>query len=96
VTQPTIVTRRTAPTRETSGAINFDTALDAYLKGGSYEELLQAAGKVIDCDLPFAPEHADTISKLTDHLDIEIKTYSDAAYAIRRWLFQMREPGASH
>jgi hypothetical protein len=57
---------------------------------------LRGAGKVIDCDLPFAPEHADTISKLTDHLDIEIETYGDAAHAIRRWFFRMREPGASH
>jgi hypothetical protein len=44
--------------------------------------------------LPLAPEHADTISKLTDHLDIEIETYGDAAHAIRRWFFQMREPEA--
>jgi hypothetical protein len=83
---------RNSPVRETSGAIDFDAALEAYLDGGNHEELLRAAGKVIDCDLPFAAEHADTISKLTDHLDIE--TYGDAAHAIRRWFFQMREPGA--
>jgi hypothetical protein len=32
---------------------------------------------------------------LTDHLDIEIETYGDAAHAIRLWFFQMREPGAT-
>lgn len=90
------VTRRTAQVRETSGAIDFDTALEAYLSGAGHEQLLRAAGKLIDCDLPFAPEHADTISNLTDHLDIEIETYGDAAHAIRRWLFQMRESGARH
>jgi hypothetical protein len=90
------VTGRTAQARETSGAIDFDAALEAYLNGGSHEDLLRASGKVIDCDLPFAPEQADTISKLTDHLDIEIETYGDAAHAIRRWFFQMREPGARH
>jgi hypothetical protein len=87
---------RTVRARETSGAIDFDAALEAYLNGGSYEELLRAAGKVIDYSLPFAPEHADAISTLTDYLDIEIETYGDAAHAIRRWLFQMREPGARH
>jgi hypothetical protein len=88
--------RRTAQARGTSGAVDFDAALEAYVNGGGHEELLQAAGKVIDCDLPIAPVHADTISKLTDHLDIQIETYSDAAHAIRRWFFQMREPGARH
>lgn len=87
---------RTAQARETSGATNFDAALQAYLDGGSHEELLQAAGKVVDSNLPIAPEHADTISGLTDHLDIVIRTYGDAAHAIRRWFFQMREPDARH
>jgi hypothetical protein len=96
MTQSSVVTRRTAQARETSGAIDFDTALYAYLDGGSHYELLRAAGKVIDCDLPFAPEDANTISELTDHLDIEIETYGDAAHAIRRWFFQMRELGARH
>ena len=89
------MTRRSID-RETSGATDFDSALEAYLNGGGYEELLQAAGKVIDCDLPIAPEHADTISKMTDHLDIEIETYGDAAHAIRRWFAMMGEPGARH
>jgi hypothetical protein len=88
------MTSRPSPARETSGAIDFDVALEAYLERGNHEELLRAAGKVIDCDLPFAAEHADTISKLTDNLDIEIETYGDAAHAIRRWFFQLREPGA--
>lgn len=82
--------------RATSGAIDFDAALRAYLDGDDPERLLQAAGKVIDCGLPIAPEHADTISRLTDHLDIEIETYSDAAHAIRRWFALTREPGARH
>jgi hypothetical protein len=90
------VTTRIIQTRETSVAIDFDTALEVYRNGGGHEELLRAAGQVIDCDLPFAPEHADTISRMTDHLDIEIETYGDAAHAIRRWFFQMREPGARH
>jgi len=89
------VTRRGAQARETSGAIDFDTALEAYLDGRGHEALLRAAGKVIDCDMPFAPEHADTISELTDQLDIEIETYGDAAHAIRLWFIQMREPGAT-
>jgi hypothetical protein len=91
-----VVTKRTAQAREASGAIDFDAALEAYLNGGAHEDLLRAAGKVIDCDLPFAPERADTISTLTDRLDIEIETYGHAAHAIRHWFFQMREPGARH
>jgi hypothetical protein len=95
------MTRRTAQARyiderETSSAIDFDAALEAYLEGGNPERLLQAAGKVIDCNLPINPKHADTVSVLTDRLDIEIETYSDAAHAIRRWFAVMREPGARH
>jgi hypothetical protein len=93
------MTRRTAARRidrETSGAIEFDAALEVYLEGSDPERLLQAAGKVIDCNLPIDPKHADTISRLTDHLDIEIETYSDAAHAIRRWFALTMEPGARH
>ena len=81
--------------RELSGAIDFDAALEAYLEGSDPEELLQAAGKVIDCHLPLAPEHAAHVSALTAE-PIEIETYSDAAHAIRRWFATMREPGARH
>jgi len=96
-----VVTRRTAAQRrfdrEAADCIDFDAALHAYRHGGNPEALLRAAGRVIDCSQPFAPENADTISVLTDHLDIEIETYSDAAHAIRRWWFtQMAEPGARH
>jgi hypothetical protein len=62
----------------------------AYLDGGGHEELLRAAGKVIDCDLPFAAQHAHTMSELTGDRDIVIETYGDAAHAIMRWFFQMR------
>jgi hypothetical protein len=94
------MTRRTAarraPDRETSGAVDFDAALEGYIQGGNPEELLQAAGKIIDCHLRIDPEHADAISELTDNLDIEIETYADAAHAIRRWFATMWEPGARH
>ena len=56
----------------------------------------QAAGSVIDSNRPIAPEHADTISVVTDNLNIVVETYGDAAHAIRRWFFQMREPGVRH
>jgi hypothetical protein len=73
------MTRQAAQARESSGAIDFDAALEAYLGGRGQEALLRAAGKVIDCDMPFAVEHADTISKLIDDLDIDVETYGDAA-----------------
>jgi hypothetical protein len=57
-----VVTRQAAQGRETSGAIDFDAAQEPYLDGRGHEALLRAAGKVIDGDMPFAPEHADTIS----------------------------------
>jgi hypothetical protein len=82
--------------RAASGAIDFDAALEAYIQGGNPEELLQAAGKVVDCNLRIDAEHADTISELTDNLNIEIETYSDAAHSIRRWFATMKEPGARH
>jgi hypothetical protein len=89
------MTRQAAQARESSGAIDFDAALEAYLGGRGQEALLRAAGKVIDCDMPFAVEHADTISKLIDDLDIDVETYGDAAHAIRPWFFQIREQGAT-
>ena len=49
------------PDRVSSGAIDFDAALVA----GDTEELLRAAGLVIDCDLSIAPAHADAVSDLT-------------------------------
>ena len=82
--------------REASGAIDFDCALEDYIIGADPEALLQAAGKAIHCNLPIADEHADRISALTDHLDIEIETYGDAAHAIRRWFATRKEPGARH
>ena len=82
--------------REASGAIDFDCALEDYINGGDPEALLQAAGKAIHCNLPIAAEHADRISALTDHLDIEIETYGDAARAIRLWFATCEEPGARH
>jgi len=81
--------------RETSGAIDFDAPLEAYLEGSDPEELLQAAGKVIDCHLPLAPEHAAHVSALTAE-PIEIETYSDAAHAIRRWFAVIWEGGLKH
>ena len=65
---------RETDVRETSGAIDFDAALEAYLEGSDPEELLQAAGKVIDCHLPLAPEHAAHVSALTA-----------GPFEIRRW-----------
>jgi hypothetical protein len=90
------IVARSVDDRETAGCIDFDAALVAYRYGADHDHLLQAAGKVIDCNLPIAPEHGDTISMLTDHLNIEVETYRDAAHAIRRWFAQVREPGASH
>ena len=81
---------------EATSCINFDAALKAYRDGNDPAALLRAAGKVIDSSLPIALEHADTISVVTDNLNIEIETYGDAAHAIRRWFFQMREPVARH
>src|SRR6478672_5049697 len=74
----------------------FVGALEAYQHGGSPEAVLQAAGSVIVSNRPIAPEHADTISVVTDNLNIVVETYGDAAHAIRRWFAQMAEPGAGH
>jgi hypothetical protein len=82
--------------RETAGCIDFDAALEAYLEGSDPERLLRAAGRIIDCKLPIDPKHADTISRLTDHLDIEIETYDDAGRAVRHWFALMGEDSARH
>ena len=81
--------------RETSGAINFDTALDAYLDGGDPEELLCAATLVVGTTIALGPERADAIADLTG-TDYELADYDDAGRAIRRWFAQCFEPGARH
>jgi hypothetical protein len=81
--------------RETSGATDFDAGLQAFLESGSPEELLRAAGLVINCTLPMDADHAEAVSRLTSAV-FAIESYSDAAHAIRRWFAAAREPGARH
>jgi hypothetical protein len=88
--------RRRATRHRLDREAAFVAELEAYQHGGSPEAVLQAAGSVIDSNRPIAPEHADTISVVTDNLNITIKTYGDAAQAIRRWFAQMAESGARH
>lgn len=76
--------------RQTSGAVDFDAALAAFLAGGDSEALLRAAAIVIECELPLTREHADAISNLTGE-SIEIESYSDAGHAVRRWFATMNE-----
>ena len=40
--------------RQTSGAVDFDAALEAFLSGGDREALLRAAAIVIRCELPLS------------------------------------------
>ena len=47
--------------RQTSGATDFDAALEAFLAGGDREVLLRAAAIVIHCELPLSREHADGV-----------------------------------
>jgi hypothetical protein len=88
--------RRRAVRRRLNREAAFVAAPEAYHHGGNPEAVLQAAGSVIDSNRPIAPEHADTISVVTDNLNIVVETYGDAAHAIRRWFAQMAEPGAGH
>jgi hypothetical protein len=87
------MTCRSAAHRHLDRETAFVAALDGYQHGGRPEALLQAAGAVIDSKRPIAPEHADTISVLTDNLNIAIGTYGDAAHAVRLWFAQMAQPG---
>jgi hypothetical protein len=68
----------------------FVAALNSYQHGGNPEALMQAADAVVGSERRIAPEHADTISVLTDNLNIVIETYGDAARAVRLWLDAMR------
>ena len=88
--------RRRAVRRRLNREAAFVAAPEAYHHGGNPEAVLQAAGSVIDSNRPIAPEHADTISVVTDNLNIVVETYGDAAHAIRRWFTQMREPAPRH
>ncbi len=81
--------------RETSCAIDFDAALQAYLNDGDPEELLQAAANVLGCRIPLGPHHAEAIAELTG-CTCMLEDYDDAGRAVRRWFALMGEPGARH
>lgn len=72
--------------------LDRETAFVAALnrQGGNPEALMRAADAVIGSERSIASEHADTISVLTDNLNIAIETYGDAARAVRLWLAAMR------
>ena len=92
------MTRRTATRRvdrETSGAIELDAALEAYLNGGDPEDSLRAAGLVIGSTVPLDPELALVIAALTG-CSCELADYDDAGRAVRRWFALMEEDGARH
>ena len=91
----TRTTTRRRDDRETSGAINFDAALEAYLDGGDAEELLEAAGLVLGSTIALAPERADAIADLTGTPYV-LADYDDAGRAIRRWFAMTEEDGARH
>jgi hypothetical protein len=79
--------------RETSGAIDFDAALEAYLNGGDAEGLLRAAALVLGSNIPLDEKLAETIADLTTAI---CEDYDDAGRAVRRWFALMGEPGARH
>jgi len=81
--------------RATSGAIDFDAALEAYLEGGDPEDLLRAAGMVIGSTIPLDAEPALVVAELTG-CDCELADYDDAGRAVRRWFAIMDEDGARH
>ena len=85
------ITDRLTDDRVASGAVDFDAALVA----GDHEELLRAAGLVVDCQLPISLAHADAVTELTGW-PLMIETYADAAHAVRRWVCMMLEPGVRH
>jgi hypothetical protein len=79
----------------TSGAIDFDAALEAYLNGGDAEELLRASALVVSSAVPLHEERAATIAALTGWRG-ELADYDDAGRAVRRWFGVRAEPGARH
>jgi hypothetical protein len=90
------VSRRNKTRRQLDRETAFVAALNAYQHGGDQRALVEAAGAVVGSGRPIALEHADTISVLTDELNIKIETYGDAAHAINRWLVFTRRRGPRH
>jgi hypothetical protein len=79
--------------RETQGAIDFDAALEGWASGYvGPEELLRAAGLVIDSTIPLDPDHAKAIAQLTGAI-VKLTTYDDAGRAVRRWFAAREEAG---
>ncbi len=67
--------------------IDFLAALCMYQVGADPEELLQACGKVLDCDEPLQVEMRLELEDLVGRT-IRGETYADAAHAVRQWLGQ--------
>jgi hypothetical protein len=89
-----IATRRRSP-RRLDGEGAFVVALDAYQHGGDAKAMLRSAAAIIDSKRPIAMKHADTISMVTDNLNLIVRTYGDAADEIWRRL-AFSAPGARH
>jgi hypothetical protein len=51
--------------RDTSGAIDFDAALEAYIESGDAEELLRAAALVVGSSIALDEDRAETVAVLT-------------------------------
>jgi hypothetical protein len=83
------MTRRSAARRRATRSLDreaaFVAAINEYQHGGNPDALLQAADAVTGSKRPIAPEHADTISVLTDNLNVAIETYGEAGRAVGLW-----------
>jgi hypothetical protein len=73
--------------------INFDAALEGYVRGNFYAQALaRAVDQVIGSTVPLDPEYAMEVAEVTNSI-VKLATYGDAGRAVQRWLAAMEVAG---
>jgi hypothetical protein len=73
--------------------INFDAALEGYVRGNiDAQALARAVDLVIGSTVPLDADYAMEISELTNSA-VKLATYDDAGRAVQRWFAAMDEAG---
>jgi len=82
-------------TPHTHREINFDAALEGYVRGNiDAQALARAVDLVIGSTVPLDPEYAMAIAELTNSA-VKLWTYGDAGRAVQRSFAAMEEAGVT-
>lgn len=75
--------------------ITFDAAFESYVATGSQEELLRAAGLVINSTVPIDEVRGGWIGGMAGSSK-RLETYGDAAHAVRHYFALLKQGGTEY